>query len=263
MQTLLQIPTHSVVPSRHQSRKFFSSQELEELAASIRMVGLLQPIVVRPLGNEQYELIAGERRWRASVLAGIQVVPALVQEPHHEQNAALMTLIENLQRANLNALEEAEAYQQLQKDFGLTQEEVALRVGKKRSTIANVLRLLTLPSELQQAVREGALSLGHAKALLSVADYKERITLGKAIEKKGWSVRELEKRIALSKRSSNKKTPITDPDTLLLTRSLEYHLGARCHIQSQSLTVHFDSDEDLERILDCMGLETGASSTFS
>src|SRR5215475_1478974 len=166
---LRELDIERILPNAQQPRKTFDEDSLNELANSIRTHGVVQPIVVRPLEDGFFQLIAGERRWRASQRAGLTKVPAVVRESG-EHDALEIALIENLQREDLNPIEEAQAYERLITDFGLTQEEVARRVGKNRTTIANMLRLLRLPPEVQQWLRENRLTTGHAKALLSLSD---------------------------------------------------------------------------------------------
>jgi ParB family chromosome partitioning protein len=183
----------SIRPNPYQPRKTFRPEELAELEASLKANGLLQPVTVRPAPNGQgYELVAGERRFRAATRLGWTEIPALIKDLD-DKTLLTLALVENLQRADLNPMEEAEGYQQLMEDFGLTQAEVAEAVGKDRSTVANLLRLLTLPGGVQTLVRNTTLSLGHAKALLTVRDERQLIALAKRAVDEGLSVREVER----------------------------------------------------------------------
>jgi ParB family chromosome partitioning protein len=189
---LLRIPVDRVRPNPFQPRQQFDDTELEELASSIRANGLLQPIVVRAKGAE-YELVAGERRLRAAQRAGLQEIPAIVRQVG-DHEALELALIENLQRSDLNPIEEARAYERLRDEFGLTQEQIAARVGKHRSTIANALRLLRLPQDLQDELAAGRLTAGHARALLSVDSPEEQRRLAREFLRTGASVRDAERR---------------------------------------------------------------------
>jgi ParB family chromosome partitioning protein len=188
---LHEVPTNQVVPNRFQPREHFDEDTLAALTASIRELGILQPILVRRSGDGTFELIAGERRWRAAKRAGLPTVPALIREAD-DASSLEQALVENLHRQDLNALEEAAAYQQLIEDFQLTQEQVAQRVGKNRSTITNALRLFQLPPTVQRMIRDGRLSAGHARALLMTPDRARQEELAEAAVRDGLSVREVE-----------------------------------------------------------------------
>src|SRR3990172_6315413 len=190
---LIEIDVHRIVPNRYQPRQTFDETGLQELAASIKTQGILQPVSVRKAEDGRYELIAGERRWRAAQFAGLKRIPALVKETA-DRDMVEQALVENLQRKDLNPIEAAQAYQQLMKEFHLGQEEIAKRVGKERSSIANHLRLLNLPGPVQEAIREERLTMGHAKAVLSLHDAKAQWTLAQRILKGGLSVRDAERR---------------------------------------------------------------------
>src|SRR5918994_3392808 len=189
---LRELPVASVLPNPFQPRTRMNEAELVELAASIEASGLLQPVVVRPR-NGQYELIAGERRWRAVQRLGWAKIPALVKDVD-DRTLLTLALIENLQRNDLTAIDEAAGYQRLGEEFKLPQSEIARLVGRNRSTVANLLRLLKLPDEVKQLIQEGKLSEGHARALLGVADEKEQVSLAREAAEQGWSVREVEAR---------------------------------------------------------------------
>jgi ParB family chromosome partitioning protein len=188
---LVELPTGSIEPNRLQPREHFDEDTLASLTASVRELGVLQPILVRRLDADRYELIAGERRWRAAKRAGLPTIPALVREI--DDRASLeQALVENLHRQDLNALEEAAAYSQLMDDFHLTQEEVAKRVGKSRSAVANTLRLFHLPPSVQRLIAESRLSAGHARALLGTPDRGVQERLAEEAVREAWSVREVE-----------------------------------------------------------------------
>jgi len=186
-----ELPLESIEVSSHQPRREFAEEKLSELAASIQEHGVLQPIVVRELGNGRFQLIAGERRWRACKALGKERIPAVVREVS-EIEARAISLVENLQRDDLSPLEEAGVYRELTEEFGLTQEELARKVGKSRSHVANILRLLSLPPSLQELLHQRQLTVGHAKAILSLPDPGQREELGKLAAEKGLTVRDTE-----------------------------------------------------------------------
>ncbi len=213
---------------------------------------------MRELADARFELIAGERRWRASKLAGLKTIPAVLSEAP-EQRCALMALVENIQRADLNPMEEAQAYQRLQREFHLTQEELANRVGKKRSTIANILRLFSLPLDLQQALRDQKMTLGHAKALLSCPTPDLQRALFRRIQTEQLSVREVEALTQPAKKGSSFTTsfqpsPSEDVEMRAILHALEGHLGAQVRWDGAHLSITTDGQEDLIRILEQMGL---------
>jgi len=189
-----EVPITQVEPNQFQPRSHFDEEALTGLTASIRELGVLQPILVRRLANDRYELIAGERRWRAAKRAGLQLMPVIVREVT-DTLSLQQALVENLHRDDLNPLEEAAAYQQLVEEFGLTQEEVAQRVGKSRSAVANLLRLFQLPPQVQKLVAEGKLSAGHAKVLLSTPDRVFQEALARRIAAEGLTVRDTEEAV--------------------------------------------------------------------
>ena len=185
------LPVSSIVPNPHQPRVHFDEESLTELAASVRQIGVLQPVLVRPSGDGTYELIAGERRWRAARRAGLAVIPAIVRTTD-DLGSVERALVENLHRQDLTPLEEAAAYQQLIEDFSLTHEQVATRVGKSRSAVTNTLRLMSLPAGIQALMADGRLSAGHAKALLGTPDRAFQEQLARRAANESWSVRMLE-----------------------------------------------------------------------
>ena len=207
--SLTELPVAAIIPNRFQPREHFDEEALVSLTASIREMGVLQPILVRPAVDDQYEIIAGERRWRAAKRAGLQHIPAIVREV--EDTAALEhALVENLHRQDLNPLEEAAAYQQLMEDFGLTQELVAQRVGRSRSAVANTLRLFQLPPSLQRMIADGRLSAGHARALLATPDRDLQEELADECLNRGLSVRDIEQLVR--ERLAPKVDPVPEPE---------------------------------------------------
>lgn len=244
-----------IEPKSDQPRKNFDENALVELANSISTHGLLQPVLVRPLPNDRYQLIAGERRWRACKMAGLTEITAIVVDKS-ESEAAELSLIENIQREDLNPLEEAMAYQALIEEYGMTQEQLSQRVGKSRSTIANAVRLLDLPEELLVLVRDGSLTAGHARTLLGCKDRAVMIKLGKEVAEGGMSVRELEK--AVKRANKPEKAEPTAPAFRVdyaadLSSRMMSHLGRRVVISDRgvqkSVTLYYEDNEDLEILL--------------
>ncbi len=254
------LPVEAVEPSPDQPRRGFTPESLHELAASIRQHGLLQPIVVSPGPGGKFRLVAGERRWRAARLAGLEQIPGLVQETHREQ-ALELALIENLQREDLNPLEAAAAFERLSREFGLTHEEIARRTGKDRATITNSLRLLKLPAAVQQLLADGKLSLGHAKALLGAPTAGEQQRLAVEVVALDLSVRAAEKLVARAQEGvpSAKKArqPLPwDANTRAALQELERILGTRVRLSGNPkkgrLVIEYYSPEDLVRIYDAI-----------
>lgn len=259
------IPIAQIRPNPLQPRKEFGATELRDLEASIRANGLLQPVTVRAgSSGQEFFLIAGERRFRAVQRIGWREIPAIVREEGEVDDKALLTLalVENLQRSDLNPIEEGEGYQQLISQFSLSQQEVADVVGKDRSTVANTLRLLALPSQVRRMVREGELTIGHARALLSLGDDHRIIELARAIIAEGLNVREVERRVreAGTKRAATRgvapraetKRP---PEVARIEEELRRRLqtNAKVHLSSKhagELRIPFFSADDLERVLD-------------
>ncbi|MBI5491195.1 MAG: ParB/RepB/Spo0J family partition protein [Deltaproteobacteria bacterium] len=251
---LLRVPIERLRPmTGGQPRQRFDESRLEELAASVREVGILSPLLVRAVSGG-YEIIAGERRWRAAQRAGLLDVPVLVRERTGDDEAFELGLVENLQRDDLNAIEVAHSYRRLLEEFGYTQERLAKRVGKDRSTLANALRLLKLPERVQQMTASGELSEGHARALLSLEDAGAILEAAKKVVREGLSVRQAE---ALARRGSREKPgkakPRESPAVRDLIERLQRALGARVQIQHRGgrgkLEVHFSSLEQLDAIL--------------
>jgi ParB family chromosome partitioning protein len=248
----IQCGIEELVPNRYQSRKHFVPEDLESLVSSIKESGIIQPIVVRKT-QRGYEIIAGERRWRAAQKAGLKKVPVVVREAGDMETAAI-SLIENVQRSDLNPMEEAEAYEALSREFELTQEDISARVGKDRSTVANALRLLRLPDEVKKALRDRRLSAGHARALLALGTRDEQLRAAREILKRSLSVRETEDLI----RKARKKAPAARPKAKELHISeLEKKLSARLMTRVSikgsgkggSLQIRFTSNSDLDRIV--------------
>ena len=238
-------------PNRFQPRQIFSEAKLEELARSIRAHGFIQPIVVRRAG-ERYQIVAGERRWRAAQQLGLSRVPVSIRSIP-DDSLLEISLIENIQRENLNPVEEAKAYLRLSQEFGLTQEEIAHRTSKDRSTVTNFLRLLKLPSEVQQMVLEGLLSMGHARAILALEGAKEQRALAEQAIENGWSVRQVEKAIAANKVPIlAQKTKQVDPNVRAATEALERSLGTRVRIVEKGkkgkIEIEYYSPEELQRL---------------
>lgn len=253
-----ELDPEAIRPNPRQPREVFDPDELEGLSVSLADVGMLQPLVVRPLGGGRYELVAGERRLRAAKLAGLTAVPALVR---HTDDTDLLkeALVENIHRVQLNPLEEAAAYQQLLQEFGVTQEELAARLGRSRPAISNTIRLLQLPAAVQRRVAAGVISAGHARALLAIPDASVQSTVAERIVAEGLSVRATEELVRLkvlddapAPRAKPKRTP-TAPGLLELQDDLSDALQARVRItmgaRKGKLAVEFGSVDDLERII--------------
>lgn len=251
---VLQVAIERIQPERTQPRKRFVEAALEDLAASIREKGILQPILVRRSGTG-YRIIAGERRWRAAQKAGLHEVPALVRDLGDEA-AFEVALIENLQREDLDPLEEAEAYRRLCEEHGLTQEEAAARVGKDRSTVANAMRLLKLPAEVRAAVAEGKLDMGHARALLGVPDAGKLLKLARQAMERRLSVREVE-RLARQERPGSKKQAETSSSTLrheeeVLMRALGTRVRIRAQQNKGTIEIQFSGHEEYARLTELL-----------
>ncbi|MFI5231222.1 MAG: ParB/RepB/Spo0J family partition protein [Gemmatimonadales bacterium] len=262
---LRSIALSQIRPNPMQPRKQFSDAELRDLEASIRSNGLLQPVTVRAAASgHEFFLIAGERRFRAVQRLGWREVPAIVRDESEVDDKSLLTLalVENLQRSDLNPIEEGEGYQQLIAQFSLSQQEVADVVGKDRSTVANTVRLLALPSQVRRMVREGELSIGHARALLSLGDDHRMIELAKAIVAEGLNVREVERRVreagtkrAKARHATARPEATRPPEVARIEEELRRRLqtDAKVHLGAKNageLRIPFYSADDLERLLD-------------
>ena len=255
---LSEVAIASIELNPHQPRTHFDEESLNELAASIRAVGVLQPLLVRTLRPGTYQLIAGERRMRAAERAGLSQVPVIVRDATDAASAE-QALIENVHREDLGALEEAAAYQQLLEDFGLTHDQLASRVGKNRATISNSLRLLTLPASVQQLIADRRLTSGHAKVLLSITDRAQQERIAQQVVREGLSVRATESLITTSgtttrKKKAAKPQPSGDPALGELAHLIGEHLSTRAAVTSPtassrgSLRIEFADVADLERI---------------
>jgi ParB family chromosome partitioning protein len=261
----MEIQVHLVEPSPYQARREIAAEQLAELAESIRSEGLLQPIVVRKHG-EKFQLIAGERRWRAFQLLKIRSIPARVVEAS-DASAASIGLIENLQREGLNAIEEALGFASLVRDFDLTQETAAERVGKSRAAVANALRLLSLDAEIQGFIAKNLLSVGHAKALLGIEDTSRRTVLARRVIEEGLSVRLTEKLGQAGKalgpsKSRSRGRELASRDTAAvenIQKRLTSHLGARVAVihtaKKGRIVIEYRGNDDLHRLLEKLGIE--------
>jgi len=246
-----------IKPNPYQPRTEFDDQKLEELARSIEEHGVIQPIIVRKKDGG-YELVAGERRWRAAKKAGIRKIPAIVKE-YSDGQMLEIALLENLQREDLNPIEEATAYKQLIEDLGITQETLSKRIGKSRSVIANSIRLLNLPEEIQNLLAKGKITTGHARALLSLDNEEEQKQMAQKILERDLTVREIEKLVKKPKKQ-NKLSKKTNPLIIHLEDILKQFFGTKVKVRSGKnkgkIEIEYYSEEDLERILELvMGRE--------
>ena len=255
---LIDIAVESIRPNPRQPRKIFHQEELQELSQSLKEDGVVQPLIVSK-EDGQYTLIAGERRWRASKLAGFEKVPVLVKDVTPDEMLRI-AIIENVQRSNLNAVEEAEAYAMLIKDFGLTQEECAKKVGKDRATVTNLLRILALPREVQDDLMEGLLTMGHGRALLSLADKQLILRARDIIVKKRLSVRQTEQLVKKIKKAGEEKAPgeiEENPDLEYLAESLRSFLRTKVRVAGNGsrgkIEISYFSAAELERLLRSIG----------
>ncbi|KAB2899594.1 MAG: ParB/RepB/Spo0J family partition protein [Dokdonella sp.] len=248
----------AITPGKFQPRVHFDDAALDELAASIKAQGLIQPVVVREVGKDRYELIAGERRWRAARKAGLRELPALVKAVP-EQAVVAMALIENIQREDLSPLEEAHALARLIEEFGLTHQQVAEAIGRSRAAVSNLLRLLDLPAPLRDLLDRGALQMGHARALASVQPEARALALAREAVDRQWSVRELEEAVRRASAPATGKAAVPaarrDPNIVALERGLAEKLATRvqvAHARSGrgKLVIHYHSLDELDGILD-------------
>ncbi|MEM9290432.1 MAG: ParB/RepB/Spo0J family partition protein [Acidobacteriota bacterium] len=253
-----ELDVHQLAPNRFQPRTRFVETDLEELSASIREQGVVQPIVVAPKQEGGFSIIAGERRWRASQLAGLKRVPVVVREVSGDQELLELALVENVQRTDLNAVEEAEAYKMLQESFGLSQEKIAHRVGKARTTVTNAMRLLRLAPEVLDLLREGALSAGQARPLLALPAKQDQVDLARRAIEQNLSARDLERIVSAT--TKPKKAP-KEPDPLEVhaaaaAEKLTRRLNSRVLIKRKGaggmVTIRFAAEEDLIRIYDLL-----------
>jgi len=248
----MEVPLTSITPNPRQPRTIFDSDALHELATSIKEIGILQPPVVRKTGENTYELIMGERRFRAAKLAGLTSIPVIVRETN-DNELLREALVENIHRSNLNSLEEAAAYNQMLTDFGFTHDELADKLGKSRPVITNTLRLLNLPPAVQKRVAAGTLSAGHARALLGLANTDEMERLANKIINEGLSVRATEELIALgsagTKVSTKKGKAKSSGKYQELVERLEDALDTRVQIKSGKIVIEYADGQDLQRIV--------------
>ena len=254
-QTIHMIPVTQIQPNRYQPRKTFVEEELRELVESIKRHGILQPVLVRRKSEDRYELIAGERRFRAAALAQLPAVPAVIRKSS-DAESTILSLIENIQRSNLNPVEEAKAYRRLIDEFGVTQEAVAERVGRDRASVANICRMLSLPTEVQGMVASGQLTLGHAKVILGKKNAEDQLTLAKRIVRDQLSVRQVEQLVKQGSRKARSRRTAGNPLHADVEDRLRKHLGTKVVIRSKKqggeLILRYYSDVDLTRIADVM-----------
>ncbi len=246
----------TIVPNRYQPRHTFPQDELTELATSIKESGVLQPIMVRRKGDGIYELISGERRWRASKEAGLETIPVVIRNCS-DQESLLLALVENLQREDLNPMETARAYSRMMNEFGLTQDAIATKVGRDRSSVANFVRLIHLHPELQELVQEGTLTAGHAKALLGLSSPEDQLRIGKIVASGAMSVRETEKLVesSLAGKKRQHKEPHSSPWSDLEAR-LQKRLGTKVtihpHNQGGKIVIHYFSSAELDGVVETL-----------
>ena len=257
-QTIQMVPISQILANQFQPRKLFVQEDLESLAESIKENGILQPILVRRKGDGVYELIAGERRLRAAKLANLSKVPVIIRNSKNHEST-ILALVENLQRKDLNPIEEAKAYSQLIEQFGLTQEQVAEKVGRERSSVANILRLVSLPSDIQRLIELEKVTMGHAKIILGFGNSKMQIALTNRIIRGQLSVRDVERLVknnpSLLKKVPKKGKNVSSPNSYTtVEEQLQKQLGTKVSIRSKKrggeLTVAYYSEEDLTRIVD-------------
>ncbi|MGI8922603.1 MAG: ParB/RepB/Spo0J family partition protein [Fimbriimonadales bacterium] len=254
--SIQQLPIDKLVPNERQPRKDFAEDPLQELADSIERVGIMQPIVVRALDHGRYEIIAGERRWRAASLAGLDEVPVVIRNANSSE-ALQLALIENIQREDISALECALAYQSLIDEHGLIQEELAKRVGKSRPSVANTIRLLRLPLEIREALASGAISEGHARALLQFDTESEQLIVHRQIRERGLSVRDVES-LAKGRRVTVKTHTRRESADSPLDRAVSEYFGSPSKVKQNGhggkIEIDFYDEDDLARILDILDI---------
>lgn len=255
------LPVDQLRPNRWQPRTDFDDEGLEELAASIRAQGVVQPLVVTTRDKEIYTIVAGERRWRAARRAGLTEVPVVVRDVSGDRELLELALVENLQRADLNAVEEAEAYRSLQESFGLSHEEMGLRVGKGRVAVTNTLRLLNLPEEVLDLLRAGRLRAGQARPLLTLQSREEQIELAEQAAAAGWSARQIEEMVRPEEAAPKPKAPrkaaaSEDPNSVAAAEKLTKRLQTKVEIKRRgaggSVRIQFHSEEELMRLFDLL-----------
>lgn len=255
-----EIAIEDIIPNPYQPRKSFNQEQLQELADSIAEHGVIQPLVVNRTENG-YELVVGERRFRASQLAGLKKVPVIVKSGMQSQTKLEVALIENIQRQELNPIEEAQAYEKLMKEFGLTQEKVAQKVGKSRPAIANTVRLLNLPAEIQRAIIEGKISEGHARAILGVPGAEKQLALFKMTIDQGLNVRQVEAKVRELLARPRLEAAGPDPKTMAMETELQSKLGTKVKIEKKGkggkIMIEFFSDEELDELLGKIAAKEG------
>lgn len=258
---LNEIPLHAISPNPNQPRREFDEQALQELANSIREIGIIQPITLRQTGDNQYQIIAGERRWRASQMAGLDTIPAYIRTVEDE-GVMEMALVENIQREDLNAIEIALAYEHLAETTGMTQEKISERVGKSRAAVTNYMRLLKLPAQVQMALKNKQIDMGHARALLAIDSPSTQIKLYKEIEKNNYSVRKVEEMVQMLKNGENidtanktisAKSQLPEEYQMLKQRLTEF-FGTKVQMTCSNkgkgkISINFDNEEQLEQIV--------------
>jgi ParB family chromosome partitioning protein len=255
---IFELKIDSIVPNEYQPRRIFNDKALNELVASIKEKGVIQPIIVRKTAGSVYQLIAGERRWRSAKLAGLDSIPVIVKDVAPVE-ALELALIENIQREDLNPLETAEAFQRLIKDFNLTHDDLSRKVGKDRATVTNYIRILKLPANIRKWIAEGSLSIGHAKALLQVDNQRLQIEIATRIIRKGLSVREAE---ALCKKGSSgttrsKSNTAKDPQIASLEEKMMHSLGTKVRLIHKSnkkgrIEIEYYSLDELDKLLEIL-----------
>ena len=254
---IFQCPVNKLIPNTEQPRQSFSEKKLRELTDSIRAKGVIHPLIVR-VKEGGYQIITGERRWRAAKLAGLKSIPVIVKDVT-DTDMLELALIENLQREDLNPVEEADAYRQLIEEHGLKQEDLAKRVGRKRSSVANTLRLLKLPEEIRRYLMTGELSMGHARAILGVVSTQAQVVLARRVVKGGMSVRECEELVRRSPKTTGKpkKSPRKHkytPQMYRLVESMQRRLGTKVDVlqgkKGGRVVIHYYSPEELDRIIE-------------
>lgn len=255
---IMELKLSQIEPNIDQPRKSFDEEKITELANSIKENGLIQPIVVSQCGD-MYRIIAGERRWRAARVAGLTTVPVYIKEEIKGQKLLELALIENLQRQDLNSIEEANAYQSLITEYGMTQEQVAEAIGKSRPKVANTVRLLSLDKRVQDMIIAGRISEAHARAILPVENKEKQYELALMIEKKGLNVREVEM-LMRGRKKSTKKEKTEDIFTKSIEENMKSYLGTKVQIVSKSkekgkIVIEYFSNDDLDRIMDIIGMD--------
>jgi ParB family chromosome partitioning protein len=257
---IFQCPVDKLVPNAQQPRQSFSERKLGELTDSVRAKGVIHPLIVR-VKNGGYQIITGERRWRAAKLAGLKSVPVIIKDVT-DSDVLELALIENLQREDLNPLEEADAYRQLIEEHGLRQEDLAKRVGRQRSSVANTLRLLKLPEEVRRYLMTGQLSMGHARAILGVVGNQAQVQLARQVVKGGLSVRACEELVRRAPRpkgraQKSQRKHRYSPQMYSLVESMQRHLGTKVDIHSGKkggrVVIHYYSAQELDRIIEVIG----------